>query len=171
MLEPLTNRIQQILEPSLLAGGIAIVQIRMMGGQNRPTVQIMVEHTDGGRVTLDECAKVSRSCSAILDVEDALSSAYVLEISSPGIDRPLIKPEDFAKYAGQMAKIETRHLIEGRKRFHGKLERADDESVFINQDNISVGVPFIDIVSAKLAISDTALAKQPKKVIKVKKNP
>ncbi len=102
MLEPLTNRIQQILEPSLLAGGIAIVQIRMMGGQNRPTVQIMVEHTDGGRVTLDECAKVSRSCSAILDVEDALSSAYVLEISSPGIDRPLIKPEDFAKYAGQM---------------------------------------------------------------------
>ncbi|TAH35322.1 MAG: ribosome maturation factor RimP [Alphaproteobacteria bacterium] len=166
MLEPLQNRIQQILEPSLSAEGISIVQVRLMGGQNRPTVQIMVEHSDGGRVTLDECAKVSRSCGAILDVEDALSGAYVLEISSPGIDRPLVKPEDYAKFLGQMAKIETRHLIEGRKRFHGKLERADGESVTINQDNNSVAIPLMDIVSAKLAMSDTALAKQPKKVIK-----
>ncbi len=160
--------IENLLTPVLTADGFAIVQARFVGSQNRPTLQLLVERADGGRVNVDECAKISRSCSAIIDVEDAVKGAYVLEVSSPGIDRPLNRPEDFVKFSGQMVKIETSRLIEGRRRFHGKIERAEEDCAIISQDGATIAVPFAEITQARLAMSANALAPKPKKVIKKK---
>lgn len=160
--DPLLQSIHQAVKPSLVAGGMALVQARLTGGQNRPTVQLLIERDDGGRVNLDECAQLSRQIGAVLDVADVLSGAYVLEVSSPGIDRPLTKPEDFGKFQGEQAKIETTTLIEGRKRFNGLLGAVDVDGVMLQQDGNWVHIPFAQMHSAKLDRAAALLAPKPK---------
>lgn len=156
---PESQRLAELLEPALAPMGYALVQVRVVGGQNRPTLQIMIEHADGRGVNLDECADVSRACAALIDVENIMDGAYVLEVSSPGVDRPLVRLSDFVKYAGQNAKIEMREKINGQRRFIGKLGAVQDDAVILEQtEGGTVRLPFADINSAKLAVSETLLA-------------
>lgn len=149
--------IERLVTPALEAMGFTVVRVKLTGQPVR-TLQIMVELLDGSTVTVDDCSAISRAVSALLDVEDTLKAAYSLEISSPGIDRPLIKPVDFERYAGYVAKIETRRPIEGRKRFRGRLLGIDGDDVRIDVEDGVAAIPLADIAAAKLVLTDELIA-------------
>ncbi|PWR24494.1 ribosome maturation factor RimP [Zavarzinia aquatilis] len=152
----LTSRIAALIEPSLLAMGFLLVRVRF-GGAKRPVLQIMAERPDG-TMTVEDCADVSRAVSAILDVEDPISSEYVLEVSSPGIDRPLMKLDDFRRFSGYEAKVETVMPVEGRKRYRGRLTGIDGEDVLITVDGQDYRLPFPLIGEARLVLTDDLIA-------------
>lgn len=159
--------VEQLIEPSVDAMGFRLVQLRAMGGTTRPTLQIMAERRDDGEMNVDDCAELSRTISAVLDVEDPISSGYVLEVSSPGIDRPLVRLEDFVRFAGYEAKIELRRLIDGRRRYTGKLAGVDGERVLVEVEGRegpeTVAVPHAEIDRAKLQLTDELIAATLKK--------
>jgi ribosome maturation factor RimP len=136
--------------------GFRLVRVRLTG----QTLQIMAERPDGG-FTIDDCETTSRAISPVLDVEDPISSRYFLEVSSPGIDRPLVRPEDFKRWAGHEAKIEMSVPLAGRKRFRGSIEGYGEGDVRLliddpegGKEKIVVGLPFADIAEAKLVMTD-----------------
>jgi ribosome maturation factor RimP len=151
------NAIARIIEPSLEAMGYRVVRITALG-QRGTTLQIMVERIDEVGMTVDDCAAVSRSVSALLDVADPIAEAYTLEVSSPGIDRPLVRPEDYDRYAGFEARIELNAPHEGRKRFRGRLLGRADGSVRLATEAGEAQLPFADIVRAKLVLTDDLIA-------------
>ena len=115
-------KISQIIEESVKELGFTLVRIKFSGGQvGRNKLQIMTEPKDGREMTVKDCEILSRHISALLDVEDPIASAYVLEVSSPGIDRPLTRIEDFDRFNGELAKITLRLMLDGRRRFRGRL--------------------------------------------------
>jgi ribosome maturation factor RimP len=120
-------------------------------------MQIMAERIDGVGMTVDDCADISREVSAILDVEDPLREAYDLEVSSPGIDRPLVRPLDFDRYAGFDAKIEMVAAIDGRKKFKGQLLGIEQDLVKIRLDEETHQLPVSDIRRAKLLLTEELL--------------
>lgn len=137
--------------------GYRLVQVRLIGGQRRPTLQIMAERRDDRQMTVDDCADISRAISALLDVEDPLPGAYNLEVSSPGIDRPLVRLEDYARFAGHEARIETSRLLDGRKRFRGRLLGVEGTNVrmaLADRADEIVEIPFAEIEKAKLVLTD-----------------
>ena len=137
--------------------GYRLVQVRLIGGQRRPTLQIMAERRDDRQMTVDDCADISRAISALLDVEDPLPGAYNLEVSSPGIDRPLVRLEDYARFAGHEARIETGRLLDGRKRFRGRLLGVEGTNVrmaLADRADEIVESPFAEIEKAKLVLTD-----------------
>src|SRR5437016_356155 len=137
--------------------GSSLVRVMKAGGQHRPTVQVMAERRDEAAMTVEDCAEISRSVSALLDVADPIAGAYTLEISSPGIDRPLVRPEDYDRFAGFEAKIELGEPLSGRKRFRGRLlGRAGDAVRLIGEDG-EVSLPFALITRAKLVLTDDLL--------------
>ena len=146
------KRLAEIVTPVIEDMGFELVRIRLMGG-NTPTLQIMAERPDGG-IEVDDCAEISTAVSAILDVEDPITDAYNLEVSSPGIDRPLTRLKDFETYEGYEAKIETQNLIDGRKRFRGVLAGVEGGEVLINMDEGTVGLQFDWLADAKLVMTD-----------------
>ena len=147
------KRIAEIILPVIEDMGFELVRIRLMGGQTK-TLQIMAERPGGG-IEVDECAQISTAVSAILDVEDPVTDAYTLEVSSPGVDRPLTRLKDFETFEGYEAKLETADLIEGRKRFRGILTGVEDGEVLINLDDIgTVGLQFDWLAEAKLVLTD-----------------
>ncbi len=136
--------IERLIAPSLTSLGYRIVRVRLSGGQ-RPVLQVMFESAaaqglDSG-VGVDDCAKVSRTVSALLDVEDPIRRGYTLEVSSPGIDRPLVDRRDFERFAGLAARVETRQLHEGRRRFKGRLLGVVGDEVHLETDGGTVEVP------------------------------
>lgn len=153
----LSGRIERLIAPTVAEMGFAIVRVRL-AGEHRPTVQIMVEHPDGGSVTVDDCARISRAVSALLDVEDLVHGAFILEVSSPGIDRPLVRLEDFRRFAGHEAKVKLGSPVEGRKRFRGRLLGVAGERVQILVDGAAVDLPYRDIVQARLVLTEELLA-------------
>lgn len=154
----LCQKIQEMIEPSLTHLGYEIVRVLLQGGDVK-TVQIMVERADRKDMTLDDCEKVSRTVSALLDVDDPFSGRYMLEISSPGIDRPLIKAMDYVRFAGFEAKVETLVPLNGRRRFKGKiLGLTDDEkSVRLDAEEGQVSIELENISKAKLILTDELL--------------
>jgi ribosome maturation factor RimP len=163
---PVASKIELLLQPSLEAMGYGIVRIQFTGGRGKgATLQIMAERLDGVGMSVDDCAAISQASSAILDVADPIPGAYTLEVSSPGIDRPLVRPADFQRFAGFEARIETDRLIEGRKRFKGRiagLETAEDGDRVTVADGQDVWqVPFRAITKAKLVLTDDLIAKSP----------
>lgn len=160
-MKSLVEQIETLITPSLSSMGFNLVKVTFMDGKKSQTLQIMAERTDG-TMTVDDCANVSRQVSAILDVEDVISSAYRLEVSSPGIDRPLVRLSDYPKFIGHDAKVETVLPIDGRKRFTGKIKAVEGETVILTVDGKDHNLPFIDIQSAKLVLTD-ALIKQHQK--------
>ncbi|MBF9035965.1 ribosome maturation factor RimP [Rhodobacterales bacterium HKCCE2091] len=146
------RRMAEILVPVIEGLGFEVVRIRVMGGQTK-TLQIMAERPDGS-IDVDECAEISNAVSAILDVEDPLEDAYTLEVSSPGIDRPLTRLKDFDTWEGWEAKIETTELIDGRRRFRGILAGVEGDEVLINLDVGTVGLNFDWLAEAKLVMTD-----------------
>jgi ribosome maturation factor RimP len=154
----LHQRLAALIEPSLDAMGYELVRV-MMQGRQRPTLQIMAERKDGKWMTVDDCADISRSISAIFDVEDPIQGAYTLEVSSPGIDRPLTRAKDFATWAGFEAKLESLVPVDGRKRFKGKLHGLDDDGrVVMDTEAGELRIAFEDIRSAKLVLTDELIA-------------
>jgi len=152
-----TRPITAMIAPSLEAMGYRIVRIAFTGGR-RPTLQIMAERRDAASMSVDDCADISRTVSALLDVADPIPVAYALEVSSPGIDRPLVDRDDFVRYAGYEAKVEMSNLIDGRKRFRGRLLGADDGAVRIAVEDREVALPLAEVVRAKLVLTDELLA-------------
>lgn len=147
----------ELVEPVLDGLGFRLVRIEVSGRDGK-TVQVMAERPDG-TITIDDCEEISRAVSPVLDVADLVSDAYRLEISSPGIDRPLVRPSDFVDWAGSEAKIELAQPIEGRKRFRGRLEGFEDGEVLIEADLGEDGQKVIGlatgmIASARLVLTD-----------------
>lgn len=149
----------KLVEPVLDGLGFRLVRVKLSGS----TLQIMAERPDGS-FTIDDCEQASRAISPILDVEDVISNRYFLEMSSPGIDRPLVRSEDFERWAGHEAKIEMVVPQAGRKRFRGALEGYADGEVRLFVDNpeggaekLLIGVPFADIGDAKLVLTDALI--------------
>ncbi|MEP1229121.1 MAG: ribosome maturation factor RimP [Litorimonas sp.] len=150
------ERVLTLAEPIAADLGLRIVRIRVMAGK-RKTVQVMAERISDGLMAVENCEALSRELSAIMEVEDPISDAYILEVSSPGLDRPLTDLEDFSTYEGYLARIELDRLVEGQKRFRGVLAGIDGNDVDINLDGESdstASIPFDWIAEAKLLITD-----------------
>ena len=152
-----TGKIEALLAPSLEAMGYRVVRVAMTGGR-RATLQVMAERLDEKAMTVEDCADISRTVSALLDVADPITGAYTLEVSSPGIDRPLVRREDFDRFAGFEAKVELNAPIEGRRRFRGKLLGVEGDAVRILVDAAPVSLPLAGITRAKLVLTDELLA-------------
>ncbi|MEQ8401186.1 MAG: ribosome maturation factor RimP [Roseitalea porphyridii] len=151
-------RVAAQIEPVMNAEGFRLVRVRL-SGQNGATLQIMAERADG-TMTVEDCEALSRMISPILDVDDPIDRAYHLEVSSPGIDRPLVRRSDFARWRGHIAKVETSVLVGGRKRFRGTITDVDDQAVTLFRDQPSMGdentnqIPFNAIADARLILTD-----------------
>ncbi|HEX9535278.1 MAG TPA: ribosome maturation factor RimP [Stellaceae bacterium] len=156
-----TNRIAQAIEPSLEAMGYRLVRVVITSGR-RPTLQVMAERCDAQSMTVDDCAQISHSVSAILDVADPIAGAYMLEISSPGIDRPLVRAEDYDRFSGFEARIELAQPIDGRKRFRGRLLGTSAGNVRLATETGEVNLPFADVARAKLVLTDDLIAATPR---------
>ena len=145
-----------LVVPAVEAAGYRLVRLRIIGGKTK-TLQIMAERPEGG-MDVEDCATLSRKVSEVLEAADPISDQYVLEVSSPGIDRPLTVAEDFVRFAGHEARMETTHGVEGRRRFKGLLIGLDGDAVLIEitDDNgiHRVRLPLSDIAEAKLLLTD-----------------
>lgn len=148
------SRIERMIAPALDDMGYELVRVQLSGGRQYSRLQIMAERADQAGMTVDDCAEISRAVSALLDVEDPISGSYDLEVSSPGIDRPLTRPRDFVRFAGQPAKVETRQMIDGRKRFRGLLMGVEDSCALLEMEGQTVRLPVGDIEKAKLLLPD-----------------
>lgn len=155
--------VARLVEPVAEDMGYRLVRVRLLSERGK-TVQIMAERPDGV-MTVEDCEALSRMISPLLDVEDVVPGQYFLEVSSPGIDRPLVRPSDFERWAGFEAKVEMTTPLAGRKRFRGQLEGFADGEVRLYIDDpqgegerLLVGLPFADIASAKLVLSDDLIA-------------
>ncbi len=146
------RRMAEIITPVIEGMGFELVRVRLMSGKHE-TLQIMAERPEGG-IEVDECAQISTAVSAVLDVEDPILDAYTLEVSSPGIDRPLTRLKDFETFEGYEAKLETSELIDGRKRFKGVLAGVEGSEVLINIEEGTVGLEFDWLADAKLVLTD-----------------
>jgi ribosome maturation factor RimP len=153
----LPAKVAAIIEPALEDRGFRLVRVAISGREGK-TLQVMAERADGS-MTIEDCEAVSREISALLDVHDPIAGAYRLEVSSPGIDRPLVRPSDFEDWAGHEAKIELSEPIDGRKRFRGTLEGFEGGEIRIEVDlgedgRQVVGLPVGLIAEAKLVLTD-----------------
>ena len=148
-----TNSIAQVIEPSLAAMGYRLVRVLMTSGR-RATLQVMVERRDDLPITHHDCAKISRSVSALLDVADSIAAAYTLEISSPGIDRPLVRAEDYNRFRGFEAKIELATPLDGRRRFRGRLIGTAEGAIRLLTEAGEMRLPLNAVGRAKLIVTD-----------------
>lgn len=153
----LAARIDELIRPTVEDMGFDVVRVQLSGSK-RLRLQVMVERLDGQGMTVDDCAEVSRAVSAVLDVDDPINGAYTLEVSSPGIDRPLVRLDDFERFAGFEAKVELSRLIDGRRRFQGRLMGVEDGVVRLDVEGTQVDLPFDDIQRAKLLLTDDLIA-------------
>jgi ribosome maturation factor RimP len=153
----LIDRVESLVRPTVEGLGFRLVRLRLTGGGHSPTLQLMAERRDGG-MDVEDCATLSRAVSAVLDVEDPIAGGYTLEVSSPGIDRPLVDAGDFAHWAGFEARIETAQPIAGRRRFKGRLGGIEGGLVRIATQEGACEVPLGAIASAKLVLNDELIA-------------
>ena len=146
------RRISEIIAPVIEGMGFELVRVRLMSGKST-TLQIMAEKPEGG-IEVDDCARISQAVSAILDVEDPILDEYTLEVSSPGIDRPLTRLKDFESFEGYEVKLETSEMIDGRRRFKGELAGVEGDEVLINVEEGTIGLKFDWLSDAKLVLTD-----------------
>jgi len=152
------DRISALIAPSIESMGYELVRV-LLQGQKRQVLQIMAERADRQPMTVEDCAEISRSISAVLDVEDPIPSAYSLEVSSPGIDRPLTRIKDYERFSGLEVKVESLRPVDGRKRFRGMLKGLDEsDNVRLEVEGQELLIPFADIHRAKLVLNDELIA-------------
>ncbi len=146
----------ELIEPVAESIGLAIVRVRLMGGTLRRRLQVMAERPSDHDIAVEECAKLSRAISEVLDAADPISGEYLLEVSSPGVDRPLTRLEDFETFEGFEARLETDRMVEGRKRFKGVLAgvEGDDVLVDLEGEEDTALLPFAWLADAKLVLND-----------------
>ncbi len=150
--------IENLLTPVVENLGFEIVRVKLIGVQN-PTLQIMIERKDRKNLVVEDCATVSRAVSALLDEVDPIEGEYSLEVSSPGLDRPLTKLEHFERFAGYEARIETNTEVEKRKRFKGKILSVDaEQNIHLDMDGTEYAIPYAAVAKAKLILTDELLA-------------
>lgn len=150
-----TDTLTNLIEPVAKSLGYDLIRVTYGGGR-RPTLQIMAEREDG-TMSVDDCARLSREVSMVLDVEDPLKAEYLLEVSSPGIDRPLTRRKDFERWMGFDAKVELDEAIESRRRFRGKLVGLEGDVLTMDVDGEDMTLPFQHIQKAKLIMTDALL--------------
>jgi len=154
------RRLADIITPVIEGMGFELVRVRLMGGKTR-ILQVMADRPEGG-IIVDDCGAISTAISAVLDVEDPIEENYTLEVSSPGIDRPLTRLKDFETWKGWEARIETSELIDGRRRFKGNLAGVEGEEVLIEIEeqgqNVTIGLQFDWLSDAKLILTDDLIA-------------
>lgn len=154
------RRLADIVSPVIEGLGFELVRIRLMGGRTR-TLQIMADRPEGG-IIVEDCATISTAISAVLDVEDPVEENYILEVSSPGIDRPLTRLKDFDVWADYEARLETTELIDGRRRFKGELRGTEGDEVLIEIEEptgkVTIGLKFDWLSDAKLILTDDLIA-------------
>ncbi|MGB0671434.1 MAG: ribosome maturation factor RimP [Rhodospirillales bacterium] len=150
------ERLEIICRPMLDGLGFDLVQIQVTGGA-KAVVQVMAERKEGRGITIDDCTQISRALSAAFDVDDPIDGAYALEVSSPGIDRPLVRADDFRRFAGHEAKVEVDPPINGQKRFRGVIKGLDDNLLTLTVEGEAVTLPFADIRKAKLVLTDALM--------------
>jgi ribosome maturation factor RimP len=154
----LDQRLADIIEPVLVGLGFRLIRVRMMN-QNGATMQVMAERNDG-TMTVQDCEEISMAISPVLDVEDPIDKEYHLEVSSPGIDRPMVRKSDFVRWQGHLVKCETSILIDNRKRFRGKIVEAGVDGFTLERDQVAYGeeqkvtIPFTALSDAKLILTD-----------------
>jgi ribosome maturation factor RimP len=154
----LDRRIAEIVEPVAIDMGFKLVRVRMMN-QNGLTLQIMAERADG-TMTVTDCEALSQAISPVLDVEDPVDKEYHLEVSSPGIDRPMVRVSDFTRWQGNLLKCETSILVDNRKRFRGKIAEVTADGFVLERDQAAYGeeprvtIPFTALAEAKLILTD-----------------
>lgn len=151
----LPDRVKRLIAPTVEAMGYDIVRVQLHGQQG---LQIMAERRDGVTMQVGDCAEISRAVTAVLEVEDPVSGAYALEVSSPGIDRPLVRLADYERFAGFEARVETDRPINGRRRFKGRLLGIEGEAVKIQTAEGVAELPFRDIHRGKLVLTDELMA-------------
>ena len=147
--------IAEIIQPVIEDLGYELVRLRLLTGK-QTIMQIMAERPTGG-IEVDDCARISTEVSAILDVEDPIEGEYALEVSSPGIDRPLTRLKDFETFQGYEVKIETSELIDGQRRFKGELRGVQDGEVLVEIQQWIIGLQFDWLSDAKLVLTDTLI--------------
>ncbi len=151
---PFEARLTALIEPSLAGMGYELVRVQMRGTE-RKTLQIMAERADRRGMTLDDCEAISKTLSAVLDVEDPISDRYSLEVSSPGIDRPLIKLADFERFTGFEAKVDLKEAVGPRKHFTGRLDGVKNDTILMTlEKGETVELPFELLHRAKLVLTD-----------------
>lgn len=155
------KKLAELLNPILEDLGFELVRVRLSNG-NPSTLQIMADRLDG-QIGVNELAEINTSVGTILDVEDPIPENYTLEISSPGIDRPLTRKKDFDSFQGFEAKVETTELIDGRRRFRGVLAGVNNDEVLINLEEGTIGLKFTWLSDARLVLSDDLIKKMLKK--------
>ena len=155
------RRMAEIVGPVIEGMGFELVRIRLMSSTKSKTLQIMAERPTGG-IEVDECAQISTAVSAVLDVEDPIEDEFTLEVSSPGIDRPLTRLKDFETFEGYEARIETDEMFDGRRRFKGELAGVEEDDVLINiiehGETVTIGLKFDWLSDAKLILTDDLIA-------------
>lgn len=151
-----SERVAALIEPTLSDMGYGLVRVLISGNQ-RPTLQVMAERSDQEPMTVEDCAAISHAVSALLDVEDPIPGAYRLEVSSPGIDRPLVRPADFERFAGFDARLETVLPIDGRRRFQGRLLGLVEDRVCLRLADGDRELPLASIKKARLVVTDELL--------------
>jgi len=155
-----TARIETLIAPSLEAMGYRLVRVAVTGGRRAQVLQVMAERIDERPMSVEDCTEVTHTVSALLDVADPIEHAYMLEVSSPGIDRPLVRREDYERFQGHEAKLELAAPIDGRRRFQGKLLGVEADRVKLNLGAEVVELPLAHIQRAKLVLTDELLAAQ-----------
>lgn len=152
-----TTKIAELIAPTIEDLGYELVRVTFTGG-DYPVLQIMAEQEDG-TMTVEGCEKISRAVSALMDVEDPISDAYDLEVSSPGIDRPLTRLKDFGRWAGFEAKVELQEAVNGQRRYRGKLLGVEGETILVlDSAGEKWELPFADLRKAKLVLTDELIA-------------
>ena len=153
--EPVAARVVAVIAPTIANLGFDLVRVQYSGAP--ATLQVMIEPNDLSNLSVDACANISRAVSALLDVADPINGKYVLEVSSPGIDRPLTRPPDFNRFAGLEIKIELRQAIDGRKRFQGTLVGFEAGEVLLAVDVGTIGLAWPMVASARLVLTEALL--------------
>ena len=155
----LEHQIMELIFPAIHHMGYDVVRVKLMEGGKRSTLQVMIERLDGKDITLEDCEAVSHQTSALLDVEGPIKTEYNLEVSSPGIDRPLVKLKDFERVVGHEIKLTTQLPIEGRKRFRGEIKTVNEGNIALNltDEKTEVEIAFDNVASAKLVLTDKLL--------------
>ena len=149
-----TNAIARLIEPTVKELGFDLVRVAMIGGKSDPTLQIMAERPDTRQLTIDDCSDLSRKLSDLLDEADPIEESYRLEVSSPGIDRPLTRPADFADWAGHEARIRFAEPVDGAKQVSGIIEGISGDTIRVATPKGERQIAFANIASAKLLLTD-----------------
>jgi ribosome maturation factor RimP len=153
------EELTRIIEPAAQAEGLALVRVKMIGGNSDPTLQIMAERPDTRQLSLADCERLSRRVSELLDAQDPIEHAYRLEVSSPGIDRPLTRLKDYDDWKGHQARLTLAEPLNGRKQYSGELLGTENGTVLVEVPGIGpTGLPFAGIHSAKLVMTDKLIA-------------